>query len=115
MDIESFRLYCVAKKGVTEEFPFDDVSLVFKVGGKMFALLDLEGTGILLKCDPEKAIELREKYTAVKPGYHMNKMHWNSVDMALVADHLVKEWTDWSYNLVLAKLPRKIRQEILEN
>lgn len=111
MDIESFREYCIKKAGVAEGFPFDDSSLVFKVGGKMFALLDLENSRINLKCDPEKAIGLREQYTTVKPGYHMNKAHWNSIDMPLVADHLIKEWTDWSYDLVFKKLPRRIQQE----
>ena len=80
MDAEKIRFYCLSKLIVTECFPFDEYSLAFKVGGKMFALLDLESElRINLKCDPYKAIELREKYSSIIPGYHMNKKHWNTV------------------------------------
>lgn len=80
MNIEELREYCISKKDVTESFPFDETTLVFKVRGKMFALTDLEGElSINLKCDPDLAIELREKYPAVQPGYHMNKKHWNTI------------------------------------
>jgi predicted DNA-binding protein (MmcQ/YjbR family) len=81
MNIEQIREYCLKKKGVTEEFPFDEETLVFKVMGKIFILASLDSIPLQfnLKCDPEKAIELREEYEAVQPGYHMNKRHWNTV------------------------------------
>ena len=80
MNIEEFRQYCLSKKGVTEEFPFGPDTLVFKVMGKMFALTNLDGDfSINLKCDPDLAIDLREQYPAVLPGYHMNKKHWNTI------------------------------------
>ncbi len=107
MNIEEFRDYCLSKKGVNESFPFDDVTLVFKVMGKMFALTDTEDDfTINLKCDPEKAIDLREHYPSVIPGYHMDKKHWNTVIIdGMVPDELLKEWIDDSYNLVVSKLP----------
>jgi predicted DNA-binding protein (MmcQ/YjbR family) len=110
MNIEAYRIYCLNKKGVTEEFPFDETTLVFKVMGKMFALTDLESEfSINLKCDPEKAIELREKYSAVKPGYHMSKKHWNTVTVdGSVTDDLIYDWIDDSYDLVIKKLPKKL-------
>ena len=105
MDLESFRIYCLNKKNVTEEFPFGEDTLVFKVNGKIFAITDIETfEGINLKCDPEKAIQLREQYDAVQPGYHMNKKHWNTIVMdGSVSDKLVKEWIDHSYELVSGK------------
>jgi len=108
MNIEAFRKYCLDKKGVTEEFPFDETTLVFKVMGKIFALTDLESEfSINLKCDPEKAIELREKYSAVKPGYHMNKQHWNTITFdGSISDELIYSWVDNSYLLVVNKLTR---------
>ena len=107
-------MYCLSKKGVTEELPFGPDVLVFKVMGKMFALTDVdEFESVNLKCDPEKAIELREQYEFVQPGYHMNKAHWNTVEMNWdVDDQLVKSWIDDSYDLVVQKLPRKLRQEM---
>jgi predicted DNA-binding protein (MmcQ/YjbR family) len=108
MNIEEFRDYCILKAGVTEETPFGPDTLVFKVGGKVFALTDLVTfTSINLKCDPERAIELRERYHAIKPGYHMNKKHWNTVliDNSL-NDPLIKELIDHSYELVVAGLPK---------
>jgi predicted DNA-binding protein (MmcQ/YjbR family) len=106
MNIEDIRNYCISKKGVTEGFPFDNDTLVFKVAGKMFALVNLEGDlRINLKCEPSKALELREQFTAVIPGYHMNKKHWNTVKIdGLIKDNLVMEWIDNSYNLVIEKL-----------
>ena len=81
MDIDLYRIYCLEKPGVTEEFPFDNRTLVFKVCGKMFSLLDIESfDSINLKCEPEKAMQLREQYPSVIPGYHMNKKHWNTVN-----------------------------------
>ena len=102
MDIEFFRNHCLAKIAVTEEFPFDHETLVFKVAGKMFALTDLDSfESINLKCDPDKAINLREQYDAILPGYHMNKKHWNTVivDGRLSKKQLCKMLDD-SYKLV---------------
>ena len=109
MNIESFRTYCLAKPGVSEELPFDNQTLVFKVMGKMFALTDVDlFTSVNLKCDPEEAARLREQYEAVVPGYHMNKKHWNTVIMnGSLTDSLVMGWIDHSYDLVVAKLPKK--------
>lgn len=118
MDIESFREYCIAKKGVTEEFPFDEVTLVFKVMGKMFALTGLEADPfyVNLKCDPEKAEELREQYASVKPGYHMSKKHWNSVypHSGEFSKAEFCEWIDHSYDLVVKSLTKKLQQELAE-
>lgn len=115
MNIEELREYCITKKGVTEGFPFDEVTLVFKVGGKMFALTNLDGEpSVNLKCDPEKAIELREHYAEIVPGYHMNKLHWNTVYMnGTLPENFLKELIDLSYNLILASLPRAKREEVL--
>jgi len=114
MNIEELREYCVSKPGVTEEFPFDEMTLVFKVLGKMFALTNLDGDwSLALKCDPDWAIELREQYPAIQPGYHMNKVHWNTVMMdSSLSTKLILELIDHSYQLVVAKLPLKIRQEL---
>lgn len=115
MNIEELREYCISKKGVIEGFPFDELTLVFKVGGKMFALTNLDGEpSVNLKCDPEKAVELREQYSAIIPGYHMNKLHWNTVylDRSL-PENLIKELIDLSYGLVLASLPKVKRDEVL--
>lgn len=115
MNIEELREYCLSKKGATECFPFDEVTLVFKVGGKMFALTNLDGElSVNLKCDPEKAIELREKYPAVKPGYHMNKKLWNTVEMDnTINDNLIKEWINDSYKLIFDSLTKKVKEQIL--
>ena len=114
MNIEEYREYCMAKPGVTEEFPFDQQTLVFKVMGKMFALCDVDlFQSVNLKCDPDKAVELRERYEGVNPGYHMSKKHWNTVEMdGSIPDNLFREWIDDSYNLVVAKLPRKLRDQL---
>jgi predicted DNA-binding protein (MmcQ/YjbR family) len=114
MNIEEFREYCVAKPGVTEEFPFDENTLVFKVMGKMFALTDLvDEFSLNLKCDPEWAIELREQHPAIQPGYHMNKAHWNTVKMdGSLSQKLNLELIDHSYNLVVSKLPAKFKKEL---
>lgn len=117
MNIESLREYCLSLKGATEGFPFDEETLVFKVGGKMFALTSLGGLlSVNLKCDPEKAIELRENFPQVVPGYHMNKRHWNTINIDdSIPDTLIQEWIDDSYWLVVASLPRKVRTEIESN
>lgn len=114
MHIESFREYCLSKPHVTEEFPFDEVTLVFKVAGKMFALTGLDGDfTINLKCDPDLAIDLREKYPCVQPGYHMNKKHWNTVIIdGSVNDEKLIEWIDHSYQCVVDKMPKRMRQEL---
>ena len=115
MNIESFREYCLSFPEVTEEFPFDENTLVFKVMGKIFALCDVdEFESINLKCDPVKAIELREEYPGlVEPGYHMNKKHWNTVSMqGNLPDDLIKEWIKDSYDLVVAKLSKRDREKI---
>jgi predicted DNA-binding protein (MmcQ/YjbR family) len=108
LNIEGFQKYCIAKKGVTEEFPFDNNTLVFKVMGKMFALTDVDSfVSINLKCDPEIGAQLREEYAGVKPGYHMNKKHWITVLMdGEISDKLVKSWIDASYSLVIASLTK---------
>lgn len=112
MNIEEFREYCLTLKGVTEEFPFGGEVLVYKVMGKMFALtvLNSEFT-INLKCDPELAIELREEFSAVTPGYHMNKKHWNTILCKEVSSKKLQEWIDHSYFLVLNSLTKKLKDE----
>ncbi len=114
MNIEELREFCISKKGVTEHFPFDEVTLVFKVGDKMFALTNLDGEpSVNLKCDPERAIELREHYPSIIPGYHMSKVHWNTILMdGLVPDKLISELIDHSYNLVFESLPKIKRERI---
>lgn len=106
MNIEEFREYCLSMPATSECFPFDENTLVFKVAGKIFALTDIvDAFSINLKCDPEKAIELREHYDCVKPGYHMSKMHWNTVCVdGTVSDALLKEWIDDSYKLIVNSL-----------
>jgi len=114
LNIESFRSYCLSKKGVTEEFPFDENTLVYKVMGKMFALTDLEQfESINLKCDPERAMQLREEFPAVLPGYHMSKKHWNTVLMdGSIPDRTIRSWIDDSYDLVVASLSKPLRQQL---
>ena len=114
MNVEDFRDYCLNKKGVTEGFPFDETTLVFKVGGKMFALAGIDNfASINLKCDPEKSIDLRETYNGVKPGWHMNKTHWNTVSVdADVPYQLIQELIDDSYNLIFKSLPKRIKDEL---
>ncbi|QIP15571.1 MmcQ/YjbR family DNA-binding protein [Spirosoma aureum] len=115
MNIEILRDYCLAKAGVTESFPFGETTLVFKVGGKIFSLVDTESrpTTINLKCDPERAVQLREEYPAVVPGYHMNKTHWNTVTIdGSVRSSEVQEWIDHSYELVRKSLPKAIRDQL---
>jgi predicted DNA-binding protein (MmcQ/YjbR family) len=113
MDVEEIRKYCIAKPGVTEGFPFNDTALVFKVAGKMFALLDLseEARGISLKCDPEMAIELREQHPEVTPAYHFNKQHWNGVKLkGSISNSQLKEWIDHSYSIIVDSLPKSKRE-----
>ncbi|MGE0561632.1 MAG: MmcQ/YjbR family DNA-binding protein [Flavobacteriales bacterium] len=114
MNIEEFRDYCISKKGVTEEFPFDKNTLVFKVMGKMFALVDVETFDFInLKSDPENAIDLREKYQGIKPGYHMSKIHWNSVYVNTdVTDKMILQLVDESYSLIVNSLTKKLKEEL---
>ena len=120
MNLETFYEYCLSKKGVTEHFPFDNVTLVFKVGGKMFALSSLiqweNGTPkVNLKCNPEYAQELRAQYDAIQPAFHMSKVHWNTIEInSEVTGVFVKELIDHSYDLVFRSLTKKIQNEILK-
>ncbi|RVU01613.1 MmcQ/YjbR family DNA-binding protein [Mucilaginibacter limnophilus] len=117
MDIEQLRDYCLAKPGVTEGFPFGEETLVFKVGEKLFLLIGLDdASSFNVKCDPELAVELRERYNEVKPGYHMNKQHWNTVSItgSLTIKQL-KDMIDHSYELVFKSLPKKLQAEINGN
>ena len=115
MNIEELRSYCLSKKSVTESFPFDEVTLVFKVMGKMFALADVDNfESINLKCDPERAVELREQYMGVLPGYHMNKQHWNTIVVnADVSDKMLYQLIDDSYALIVKSLTKKLQNELI--
>ncbi|TVR15768.1 MAG: MmcQ/YjbR family DNA-binding protein [Balneolaceae bacterium] len=113
MNIEQYRSFCLSLPGATEDLPFDENTLCFKVMGKIFSICDIdEFESINLKCEPIKAIELRETYPDdVIPGYHMNKKHWNTVMMdSNLPDKMIEEWLTDSYNLVVAKLPKKSRE-----
>ncbi len=120
MNLEMYYEYCLSKKGVTEHFPFDKDTLVFKVGGKMFALSSLSQwekgqPSVNLKCDPERAEELRAEYDDIQPGFHMSKTHWNTIAINVsVLDVLVKELIDHSYELVFKSLIKKLQDEIQE-
>jgi predicted DNA-binding protein (MmcQ/YjbR family) len=115
MNLEEIREYCLAKAAVTESLPFNDTALVFKVMGKMFAVLDLsdDSRGLTLKCDPDRAIELREQHPEVTPAYHFNKQHWNGVDINgnVPADRM-REWIDHSYEQVVQGLKRADREAL---
>lgn len=114
MNLHHIREFCLALPGTTEDCPFDESTLAFRVGGKIFLLCDsLQFTGINLKCNPEKALELRERHRSVKPGFHMNKTHWNTVEIP--GDFNLSELESWifhSYDLVRAGLPAKVRSQI---
>lgn len=120
MNLETYYEYCLSKKAVTEHFPFDEDTLVFKVGGKMFALSSLERwekgeASVNLKCDADRAQELRALYDEIQPGFHMSKRHWNTISLnTAVPDALVKELIDHSYDLVFKSLTKKIQNEIAE-
>lgn len=113
MHLDELREYCLAKQASTEELPFGPDTLVFKVAGKMFALtgLDEQDLRVNLKCDPDYAIELRERYEEVKPGWHMNKAHWNTVylENGELGDRLIRELIDHSYDIVVKKLSKKVK------
>ncbi|MEZ4918388.1 MAG: MmcQ/YjbR family DNA-binding protein [Saprospiraceae bacterium] len=116
MDIEAFRSYCLSKKGSSEDFPFDEVTLCLRVMGKIFAItgLDAEEFKVNLKCDPDYALELREQYESIVPGWHMNKHHWNTVlfEGDDLDDALLRSLIDQSYELVAKSLPKKLRVEL---
>ena len=106
---------CTGLAGAVEDYPFGDEVAVFKVGGRMFALVMLEGSPgtVNLKCDPDLALELRARYEAVRPGYHQNKRHWNTVELdGSVEDDELRAMIDHSYELVVARLPRAVRLEL---
>jgi predicted DNA-binding protein (MmcQ/YjbR family) len=112
MNIEEFRAYCLSKKFVMEDFPFGIDTLVFKVKGKIFAIAGLNDDSLKVnhKCDPERALELRDEYAEIKPGYHMNKKHWNTIEFeSRLSSKLLKELIDHSYDLVVLSLPLKDR------
>lgn len=114
MNIEELREYCLSKKAVTEGFPFDQETLVFKIMEKMFLLTNINNElRMNVKCDPEKAIELRELYSSVLPGYHMNKKYWNTVVIdGSVSDKQLQLWVDHSYNQVVGKMTKKKQNEL---
>ena len=120
MNLENYYEYCLSKKGVTEHFPFDEDTLVFKVGGKMFALSSLAQwekgePSINLKCDPDRAQELRAEYSDIRPGFHMSKVHWNTITVnGELSTAMVKELIDHSYDLVFKSLTKKLQTEIQE-
>src|SRR5205814_73596 len=115
MDAVEFREYCLTKPNATEGTPFGETVLVFKVAGKMFALMSLDETPatVNLKCDPDRALELRDRYEQVRPGYHMNKKHWNTVEIdSGMADTELRKMIDHSYELVVQSLPRTVRAKL---
>jgi predicted DNA-binding protein (MmcQ/YjbR family) len=116
MHFDELIHFCFQLTGATETFPFDKRTLVIKVQGKMFALVNVDNpVSINLKCDPERAIDLRERYDGIQAGYHMSKKHWNTISLeGQVDDNLIKELIVHSYDLVVASLPKKLRDE-LEN
>ena len=112
MNIEDARLYCLSKLAATEDFPFDETTLAFRVENKIFAIVDLENTEwFCVKCDADKAVELRDTYSQIKPAWHMNKRYWIMMDIERMDTALVRELIDHSYEEVLKKLPKKIRQK----
>lgn len=117
MNIESYRNYCLSLPGVTEDFPFDNNTLVFKVVGKIFALCDVDNfESINLMCDPVRAVELREQHPEIRPGYHMNKKHWNTVsNRGDLQDEMIYELITHSHNLVVAKLPKRDQQMLKDS
>jgi len=114
MTLDHFREYCLSFKGTTEELPFDENTLVFKVLGKMFALCNMMSFEFTnLKCDPEKAVNLREEHTEVTPAWHMNKKHWNSVSfIGDLSDQQIENWIEDSYNLVVKNMPKTLREQL---
>ena len=116
MNVQGFREFCLSLPKAEEGLPFDENTLVFSVHKKMFCLTDIDAFDFInVKCDPDKAVLLRERYEGVIPGYHMSKKHWNRIAMdGTIPDKQICEWIKDSYNLVVAKLPRKLRDELTE-
>jgi predicted DNA-binding protein (MmcQ/YjbR family) len=115
MQVDAFREYCLKKPSVTEGLPFGPENIVFKVGGKMFALLALNEIppAANLKCDPDRALELRDRYEDVRPGYHMNKKHWNTVQLVGgIPDSEIRKMIDHSYGLVVQSLPKRAQEKL---
>ena len=115
MNVEEFRMYCLNKPCVTEEFPFDETTLVFKVCGKMFALTGLDEMEfkVNLKCDPDRSLELREAYDSIRPGFHMNKHHWNTIHVdGSFSDNFFYELVDHSYEMVIKGFNKKQREQL---
>ncbi len=115
MEAAELRRWCLAQSGAVEDFPFGPEHSVFKVGGKMFALSTLERTPLAVsaKCEPELALQLRDTYTAIRPGYHLNKRHWNTITLdGSLSDQLVRELIADSYDLVVSALPKRTREEL---
>jgi len=114
MNVEEYRDYCLSFPCTSESFPFNETTLVFKVLDKMFCLADIESySGVNVKCDPEKAIELREEFFGVTAAFHMSKTHWNTVSVdGSISDKLIKEWIKDSYELVISKMTKKKQAEI---
>lgn len=115
MNIETLREYCLSKKAVTEDFPFGESTLVFRVKNKIFLLVSLDASPLQFnaKSEPGKAIELREQYNSIQPGYHMNKKHWNTVVIdGSISSALIKEMINDSYNLIVQSLSKKLREEL---
>lgn len=112
MNIESLRDYCLSLPATSEYFPFDETTLAFRVADKIFAMIDLEDTEwFVLKCDPDYALELRDSHPEIAPAYHMNKKHWNQLNLfGMLPDELIQSLIRHSYNLVASKLPKKVRQ-----
>ncbi|MEA2177426.1 MAG: hypothetical protein QOF29_3847 [bacterium] len=115
MDAAALRRWCLAQAGAIEDFPFGPEHSVFKVGGKMFALSTLDRTPleVSVKCEPELAIQLRESYDAIRPGYHLNKRHWNTITLdGSLSDQLARDLIEDSYDLVASALPRRTREQL---
>lgn len=118
INIEELREYCLSKNAVTEHFPFDETTLVFKVAGKVFLLTGIDRNPLQfnVKCKPDKAIELREKYSCVLPGYHMSKVHWNTIVCdGSASKKLIFNWIDDSYDLIVAGLTKKLRETLIKD
>lgn len=114
MNIEEVRIYCLSFPHTEECFPFDENTLVMKVGGKMWAVLPLEKPNmVIVKCAPERAIELREEYPGINAAWHFNKKHWNQIDLSShIPRHIIEQSLEHSYRLVTSLLPRKVKQQL---
>jgi predicted DNA-binding protein (MmcQ/YjbR family) len=117
LNLDQLRQFCLSLPGTTEDFPFDADTLAFRIGGKIYLLSDIQHfASVNLKCDPEKAMELRERHHSVKPGFHMNKKHWNTVEIpGDYTDAMLESWIRHSYDLVKAGLPLSIRQSLSQS